>query len=54
VSDYFSNIRASPNLETEQNEILEIPSILKGIDLTFEAAKFTVIIGEIGSGKSCL
>jgi ABC-type multidrug transport system fused ATPase/permease subunit len=22
--------------------------------LTFEANKFTVIIGEIGSGKSCL
>jgi ABC-type multidrug transport system fused ATPase/permease subunit len=54
VSEYFSNIRASPSLETEQNEILEIPSILKGIDLTFEATKFTVIIGEVGSGKSCL
>jgi ABC-type multidrug transport system fused ATPase/permease subunit len=54
VRDYFTNIRASPNVKAEQNEILEIPSILKGIDLTFEANKFTVIIGEIGSGKSCL
>jgi ABC-type multidrug transport system fused ATPase/permease subunit len=62
IRDYFSEKKpakatpttALPPNPTEREDILEIPVILKNINVDFQPKKFTVIIGKVGSGKSSL
>ena len=52
--DYFAPEKNSQIPNPETDEILEMPAILKNINVTFEAGKFSIIVGQVGSGKSSI